>query len=235
MAKKESPMKLAIIGAATELFFENGVSKTTAAAVCKKANVGTGNLTSYFPTKEHILDVLVSLMCDFQWKAMEEATDEGKSSMLAYCLELTTMAAVAEENEPIRDFFLSAYTHPMTLDTIRKNDTDKVKQIFGAYCTDWTDAQFVEAENIISGIEYAALMTTEHSADLPTRIAGSLDVILKIFGIPAELRETKVKKALAMDYRAVGRKLLKEFREYTRAEHDRAVEEMLRAYRLKKK
>ena len=96
--KKQSPMRLAIIQAATELFFEKGFSKTTAAAVCEKARVGTGNLTSYFPTKEHILDVLVKMMIDFQWQRMEEASDEGKSSLLAYCLELTMMAAISEES-----------------------------------------------------------------------------------------------------------------------------------------
>lgn len=235
VAKKESPMKLAIIGAATELFFENGFTKTTAAAVCKKANVGTGNLTSYFPTKEHILDVLVSTMCEFQWRMMEEATDEGQSSLLAYCFELTTMAAVAESNEPMRDFFLASYRSPITLDTIRKNDTEKIKKVFGPYCKDWTDQQFAEAEEIISGIEYATLMTTANSPDLPTRIAGSMNVILQIFGIPEETRKVKVAKALAMDYMAVGKRLLKEFREFTRAEHEKAVDEMLAMYHLKKR
>lgn len=233
MTRKANPLKIAIIGVAMDLFLENGFSKTTAAAICKKANIGTGNLTCHFPTKEHILNELVTVMCDFQWQMMEDATDEGKSSMLAYCLELTTMAAVAEENEAMRDFFLSSYSHPLTLDTIRKNDTEKIKKIFGEYCRDWTERQFIEAEDIVSGIEYAALMATEHSADLPTRIAGSLNTILTIFGVPEELRKTKVAKALGMDYRAVGRRLLAEFREYTRQEHQKAIDEMLAAYHLK--
>lgn len=231
--KKESPMKLAIIGAATELFFECGFSKTTAAAVCKRADVGTGNLTSYFPTKEHILDVLVSMMCDFQWRMMEEATDEGQSSLLAYCLELTTMAAVSEEKETMRDFFLSAYAHPMTLDTIRQNDTDKIKRVFSPYCEDWTDAQFAEAETLVSGIEYATMMVTEHSPDLPTRIQGALNSIMLIFDIPEETRRAKIEKVLAMDYKAIGERLLKAFKEFTKEEHEKAVNEMLATYHLR--
>lgn len=235
MAKKDSPMKLAIIGAATEMFFENGFTKTTAAAICKKANVGTGNLTSYFPTKEHILTVLVEMMCDFQWRMMEEATDEGQSSLLAYCLELTTMAAVAEENEAMRDFFLASYTHPMALDFVRANDTQKIKRVFGEFCKDWTEQRFAEAEDVISGIEYATLMTTPHSADLPTRIARSLDAVMRIFDIPEELRKIKVAKALALDYRTIGKNLLAEFREFTRREHEKAIDEMLEMYHLKMK
>ena len=233
MARKESPLKLAIIGAATELFLQNGFSKTTSAAICKKANIGTGNLTCHFPTKEHILDLLISELCDFQWQVMEESTDEGKSSMLAYCLQLTTMAAVAEQDESMRDFFLSAYSHPMTLNTIRKNDTEKIKKVFGEFCEDWTEVQFAAAEDVVSGIEYATLMNTEHSANLSTRIAGSLDAIMMIFGVPEDMRKTTVAKALAIDYGAIGKRLLEEFREYTRQEHQRSVDEMLIAYNLK--
>ena len=60
--RKPSPMRAAIIKAASELFFDKGFSKTTSSEVCKKADVGTGNLTFYFPTKEHILAVLVEMM-----------------------------------------------------------------------------------------------------------------------------------------------------------------------------
>ena len=233
--KKENPTRILIIKTATEMFFEHGFSKTTVAALSKKAEISTGNFTFHFPTKEHILDVIVTMMCDFQWQMMEEATDEGKSSLLAYCLELTTMAAVAEENEQMRDFFLSAYSHPMTLDTIRQNDIEKLKRVFGDYCKDWTDRQFAEAEHIISGIEYSTLMTTEKSPDLPTRIEGAMNAIMLFLGVPEELRKTKVAKVLAMDYRALGRKLLEEFKNFTVQEHQRAIDELLAAYHLNKR
>ena len=231
--RKENPTRILIIKTATEMFFEHGFSKTTVAALSKKAEISTGNFTFHFPTKEHILDVLVTMMCDFQWQMMEDATDEGKSSLLAYCLELTTMAAVAEENEQMRDFFLSSYSHPMTLDTIRRNDIEKLKKVFGGYCKDWTEKQYIEAESIVSGIEYSTLMTTEHSPDLPTRIEGAMNSIMLLFGVPEELRKAKVAKVLAMDYRAIGRRLLDEFREYTKQEHQRAIDDMLAEYNLK--
>lgn len=232
--RKESPMRLAIISAATELFFENGFSGTTAAAVCSKAGVGTGNLTSHFPTKEHILDVLVKMMCDFQWQMMEDATDEGKSSLWAYCLELTTMASVSEDFPQMRDFFVSSYAHPMTLDNIRTNDAKKLKMVFGPYCEGWSDEQFFEMECIVSGIEYATLMATEHSTPLPARIGVALNSIMLLFGIPEETRQAKIKKVLAMNYKAIGQKLLSEFKEFTKHENDKAVDELLASYHLKK-
>ena len=231
--KRESPTRLAIIQVAIELFFEKGFSNTTAATVCRKAEIGTGNLTFYFPTKEHILDVLVTMMCDYQWKIMGEATDEGNSSLLCYCLELATMAAISEESPQMHDFYVSAYSHPMTLESIRANDVEKMKRVFGAFCPDWTEEQFVEAEAIVSGIEYATLMTTQHSASLPIRVEGALDAIMKLFCVPEEFRKMKVKKVLAMDYRAIGRHILEDFRQYVSEINEKAITDLLQTYHIK--
>ena len=231
--KKESPTRLAIIQVATELFFEKGFSETTAANVCRKADIGTGNLTFYFPTKEHILDVLVAMLCNHQWKMMEEATDEGKSSLLSYCLELATMAAISEESPQMRDFYVSAYSHPMTLESIRTNGIEKMKQVFGPFCSDWAEEQFVQAKNIVSGIEYATLMTTKHSAPLDLRVEGALEAIMKLFDVPAELRRIKLQKVLATDYRALGRRVLADFKQYVSETNEKAIADLLKTYHIK--
>lgn len=71
--------------------------------------MGPGNLTFYFPTKEYILAVLVQMMIDYQWKEMESAADKGKSSLLAYCLELSTLVAISEEFPEMNDFIAAVY------------------------------------------------------------------------------------------------------------------------------
>ena len=231
--RKESPTRLAIIQVAIDLFFEKGFSKTTAAEVCRKADIGTGNLTFYFPTKEHILDVLVTMMCDHQWKMIEAATDEGKSSLLSYCLELATMVSISEEIPQMHDFFVSAYSHPITLENIRANDIEKMKQVFGQFCPDWTEDQYIEAESIVSGIEFATLMTTEHSAPLETRLEGALNSIMLLFGVPEELRKMKLQKVLAMDYRAIARKVFNDFKAYVSETNEKAIEDLLKTYHIK--
>ena len=231
--KKESPTRLAIIQVASELFFEKGFSSTTAAAVCRKADIGTGNLTFYFPTKSHILDVLVTMLCNHQRKMMEEAANEGKSSLLSYCLELASMAAISAESPQMHDFFVSAYSDPMTLESIRANGIEKMKLVFGAFCPDWTEEQFVEAKNIVSGIEYATLMTTKHSASLRVRIEGALDAIMKIFNVPEEIRTVKLQKVLSIDYRALGRSVLADFKQYVSAANEKAINDLLETYHIK--
>lgn len=226
--RKPTPTKAIIIKSASELFFENGFSKTTATELCKKANISTGNLTFYFPTKEHILADIVRIMCDFQWTEMEKAADEGKSSLLAYCLELTTMVAVGEEIPQMRDFFVAAYAHGLSLDIIRANDVKKIKQVFRGYTEGWSDETFTEVEALISGIEYATLSNTEHSASVEHRIEGALNTIMMLLDVPEETRKMKVAKVLAMDYRAIGREVYADFKRYVTETNQHALEKLMK-------
>ena len=231
--RKPSPMKAAIIKSASELFFEKGFSKTTSSELCRKLEIGTGNLTFYFPTKEHVLAVLVQMMIDYQWKEMENAADEGKSSLLAYCLELTTLAAINEEIPQMNEFLVESYSHPMTLDLIRANDVEKVKQVFAEYTEGWDDERFTEIEAIISGIEYATIMKTEHSATLERRIEGALNSIMLLMGVPEETRQKKIKKVFAMDYLSIGRKVYEDFKQYVTETNEHALDEILKNTKIR--
>ena len=231
--KKPSLMKAEIVKAASEMFFEKGFSKTTSSVLCRKLDIGTGNLTFYFPTKEHILAVLVQMMIDYQWQEMENAADEGKSSLLAYCLELSTLVAISEEILEMNDFLVAAYTHPMTLDLIRANDLEKIKTVFGEYTEGWSEEKYTEMEAIISGIEYATIMKTEHSASVERRLEGALDSIMLLLGVPEEIRERKLKKVLAMDYLSIGRKVYVDFKRYVTETNENALDEILKNTKIR--
>ena len=231
--RKPTPTRAVIIKAATELFFEKGFSRTTSTEVSRKADISTGNLTFYFPTKEHILAVLTEMMCDFQWREMQALTDEGNTSLLAYCLELTMMVAISDEIPEMHDFLTAAYKHSMTLDFIRKNDTEKIKRVFAQYTNNWSDEHLTEIEDIISGIEYATLMRTEHSASVEYRIKGALNTVMSLFGVPEQVRQIKIAKVLSMDYRAIGRRVYEKFKEYVTMTNEQALDEVLKHTKVK--
>ena len=225
--RSKNTTKLEIIQVALKMFLERGYTNTSAKAICQELGISTGNLTYYFPTKEHILAVLVELLCDFQWKMIEKETDEGYSSLLSLCLELTAMTAICEESAIGKDFYLSAYTHPITLSIIRDNDAKKAKRVFGEYCKNWKDVNYREAEMLVSGIEFATMMPTERSAPLNVRIAGALGAIMMIYNVPEDIRRKKIDKVLAMDYLAIGKKVLSEFIKYTEEATESALEAVL--------
>lgn len=222
--RKVNTTKKEIIQTATRMFLEKGFTNTSVKSISDALDISTGNLTFHFPSKEHLLAILVEMLCDFQWKIIERAVDEGVSSLLAVCLELPAMAAVCAENGIARDFYLSAYTHPMSMDIIRQNDIAKAKQVFGSFCPGWTDEQYMAAEVLVSGIEYATLMATPSSAPLHTQITAALDTILTIYQVPKELREAKLQKVLAMDYHNLGRRFLQEFAQYIETKNEQALE-----------
>lgn len=225
--KKVKTTKLDIIQCASKLFLEQGYSNTSPRIVCDLLDISTGNLTYYFPTKEHLLAEVVKMLCDFQWHMMEEEAKEDIGSVMAICLELTAMASMCEQDEIAKDFFLATYTSPLCLQIIRDNDTKRAQRVFRSYCPDWTEEQFREAEIIVSGIEYATLMTTGDEVPLATRIKGALENILTVYDVPAEVRKTKISRVLAMDYRNIGDRILREFREYVEQMNEKALEELI--------
>lgn len=230
MARKRITTKAEIIKTASEMFLDYGYSDTTIKSVCDRIEISTGNLTFYFPTKEHLLDILVDMLCDFQWELMKRTVAEGNTSLMAYCLEFITMVSACEQNALIKDFFLSSYKHSMSLETIRRNDVEKAKLVFKDYNPDWDDQRYVEAETLISGIEYATLMTTSDSADIELRIEGALQAILDIYRVPKEIAIMKIKKAKAVNYRELGSETLKQFKEYIFSIDEQYVEEAYAKY-----
>ena len=107
--KKPSATKLEIIKVASRLFLEEGYSVTSIREIGEKVGISSGNVMFHFPTKEHLLAELVDMLCDFQWKLMENEADDNTDSVMSICLELMSMAAACEENEIAKDFFVSAY------------------------------------------------------------------------------------------------------------------------------
>lgn len=203
-----------IVREAARMFVEEGYSKSSVNRLSKVLNLSPGHITFYFPTKEHLLAVLVDAMFDYQRITMAREVQEGKSSMLAYCLELTAMTAACEESEIARDFYASSYASPLTLARIRANDAEKTRGIFVSFHPDWTEEQWIATQNIVSGIEYATIMTRESETPLEIQIEKTLDTILYLFGVPEEIRKGKIKKVLGMDYRSLGHSLLLGFPEY---------------------
>ena len=225
---KSKLTKLEIIQVATKKFIEKGFSNTSIKVISDELNMSTGNITFYFPSKEHLLAELVDMLCEFQWKMMEDETSGGKSSIMALALELVALASMCEEDEKAKNFYISAYTSALSLEIIRRNDAKRAKELFSEYCINWTEEQFVEAETLVSGIEYATLMTTGDSAPLNVRIAGAVNTVLRIYNVPEEIIDKTLDKVLVMNYRRIGKRVLKEFKEYVENVTEQAFYDLLK-------
>ena len=82
--RRVNTTKFEIIQQATKLFLEKGYSTTTPKDVSEALNISTGNLTYYFPTKGHLLAVLIEMLCQFQGKTLHYMVEEeGTTSLFA--------------------------------------------------------------------------------------------------------------------------------------------------------
>ena len=217
-----------IVRLAANCFLNDGYTKTTIHSMCKKLNMSPGKMTFHFPTKEHMLAELVDMLVHYQRRFMEEEAKDGYSSIMAFCLELLTIASACEQDEVAKDFFLSSYRSELCMELIRKHDKERAKELFKEYCPDWTDEYFAEAETLVSGIEYATFFTTPDSAPLEVRVGGALKTILSIYNVPKEIRDQKVHKVLSMDYKALGLDTLKRFRKYVDKTTEQALLDLLK-------
>ena len=222
--KKRGSTRWQILRLAARYFIEIGYSKTSLSRIAKELGLSTGNITFYFPTKEHLLAVLVDELHGFHSIRVDRCAAEGRSSLLSYCLELAVIAAACNESDAARDFYSSCYASPLTLELIRKKDTERTMDIFGAYQPKWKKQQWVVTENLVSGLEYATLTTRENNTPLHMQIEKSLDAILYLYGVPEDIRVQKIKQVLEMDYRATGRIMLGEFKEYIARLNDEELE-----------
>lgn len=157
---------------------------------------------------------MTNMLCEFQRKMMEYEAGEGISSLLSICLELMTMASACEESDVAKDFLISSYQSAKCLEIIHNNDTARAKVVFAEYCPEWTDEQFREAEILVAGIEQATLNAIDKTVSLETRISGALNTIMMIYNVPEEIRRIKIEKVLAINYRKLGKRIFKEFKEY---------------------
>ena len=225
-SNKSKFTKLEIIKVATNLFLEVGYSKTSPQMIAKELEISTGNLTYHYPTKEHLLSVLVEMLCEFQMKLIDYEENQGLDSIMSICIELMTVASACEQNEVAQDFFISTFQSQMCLKYLRQSHVERAKRIFSEQCKDWTDEQFVAAEILVQGIDYATIKAVDTPVSLDMKISGALNQILSIYNIPEETIKENIEKVLKMDCRKTGKRVLSEFISYVETTIDDAFEEM---------
>lgn len=224
---RKTSTRTEIIRLASRLYLEEGYTATSLSKIAKMLEISQGNVTFYFPTKEHLLSVVIGELCGFQKIKMEENFNNGFSHLFSYCLEIASIATVCEISEQLRDLFRAAYSSSLALDNIRRNDVERSKFIFSEYCPDWTEADWICAENLTSGIEFMLITTKEDSVPLDIQIRHALNMFMSIYNVPKDVRDEKIARVLAMDYKKLGHIINENFKEYVQKTNDEALKQQL--------
>lgn len=233
MARRKSNLtKLEILKVAMKMFLEKGFTNTSVKAISNELNISTGNLTFYFPTKEHILLELTKEITQFHTKCIDKVPKKN-DDLYSYCWEVTAQIILCEENEQARNIYLAIYSHPLTLQYVKDWTAEKNRQILGNRLKDWTYERFRRVENVTCCIERSAL--TEPCTDIyniEDKIRLILTCLLKIYDISYEEREKVIGEILATDYRKTGRELLKQLTQYVEKQTEQALEEAINEIKI---
>lgn len=224
--KHRGNTKLQIISLGTKMFLEKGYSGTSSSLIASELGISKGNLTFHFPTKEHLLYEMVKMLTDFQWNIITEMENNHMSKLERYCSEIAIQIAICEDSEVARDFYLSAYSSPMTFEHIKDWTHRKNFLIFNERLPEWSLKDFREVENLTSAIEGGIIREpcTERFT-LERKIMVTLDNLLKIYNIEEDERKTVIDEILKIDYRREGRRVLAEFAEYVEHINEEALED----------
>ncbi len=226
MPRPQTTRKYEILKNAVEFIFSIGYSNTSPQIIAKKMNMSTGNITHYFPTKEHLLCTLVEMLCDFQWRMFESTSEKGFGSIGSICMEMMTVATGCEQSEIARDFFSAVFESEMCRNYLRKNHVERAKTIFAKECEGWTDQDFEQAELMVMGLQYATI--TANDADIPmkVKISGALNTVLDIYQVDEATRKTEIEKVMNIDYKGTTKQVIEAFIGFVSRTSNEALEEM---------
>ena len=225
MARAGTTTKYEIVQTASEFFLTEGFSNTSPRMIAEKLGLSTGNITYYFKSKEHLLLTIVEELCNFQWNMLKAEIDKGIGSAASICLETMTVAVACEENEIARDFFIATFQSELCRNHLRQNHVERAKKIFAAECAGWTDEQFHQAELLVQGLQYSAIVPTDANIPLKMRLSGALNQILIIYNVNEKTRQEEIQKVLDKDCREISKKVLKAFTGFVKEKNAKTLNE----------
>ena len=200
---------------AAKNFLEKGFTNTSAKSICSELNISPGNMTFYYPTKEHILLAITKVITEFHTITIESAKEKYHDNLFAYCLEITLQIVLCEQNEIIRDIYLAIYTNPMTMRFVKEWTAEKNFNLLKDRLPDWPIERFRRAERVNCCIERSAL-TEPCTEDYPVedKIRLILTCLLKILDIPQTDRKRVINQVLESNYSEILDNGFNQFKEY---------------------
>lgn len=235
MSRPQTTRKLEIIKTATEFIFSVGYSKTSPQMIAKKMNMSTGNITHYFPSKEHLLCTIVEMLCEFQWRMFEDSTEKGFGSIGSICMEMMTVATGCEQSEIARDFFSAVFESEMCRNYLRANHVKRYKQIFAKECEGWTDQDFNQAELMAMGLQYSTVAASDADVPLKDKISSALDKVLYIYQVDEETRKREIDKVMHLDYQSMSKQVIDSFIAFVNKTSNDALNEMKETIRKRER
>ena len=232
MKIKNTKTKYDIIRVASEYFLEKGYSVTSPQMVARELKISPGNVTYYFPTKEHALLCIVEMLLDYHWRIFTKEIDNGLDSLSAACLEFVTTVASCQQNSIVKDLFISICESEMCRVCVRNHRIERSRRIVKELGAVWNEEQMALAEIMIRGVFYSMITTDDSVVMLETRVVGALRLIFSIYNVDEESGNRIITNILQTDYRKLGKRVMDGFINFVKVTNEKTMEDFLNEKKL---
>lgn len=196
---------------AVALFLSQGYHETTLDQIAEKIDRSKAALLRAYPDKEAILYALVTHMFGSQFSNAAKLIGGNPDPLLLYGVETALQLHICELSEPLRDLYVTAYTLESTSDYIYHSTTKELQRIFAEYMPNATESDFYELE-LASGSVMRGYMAKKCDMyfTFQRKLTLFLSCCFKIYDVPIPKREQIISQVLAMDLKAMAKKIITE-------------------------
>lgn len=229
---KSELTKAEIVQVSCGVFFKNGYSNTCHRELSQALDMSAGNITYYYPTKDHLLAAVTERLCEFRTAQFDKRVADGMAPIEAVCLELAYALAISEENDIARDMYHSMYKSALCWDMLCQYGIERAKRVFAEYCPGLTDEQHAVAASQVVGISFSCSATNRDEAlTLESRIRTLLRGVHLIYNISAKEIQKITDRLLSADYLSRSREEYEAFKSYVTDSNEQRLYDLLRIKR----
>lgn len=201
--------KRRVLAASARLFLEKGYTNTRVMEILKASDVSAGSFQNIFHSKDGVLTEFVGIMFSGQFGMAREVAMNAPSPAHVYAVETALQLALTEMNENLRDIYVEAYTYPAAVEIIHQRTAAELQAAFGAYLSEFTEADFYETELGTSGMMRAFMVRRcDPYFTLERKVSRFLEMSLSVFRVPQAEKAQLIAYVAGVDLRAVAKKVM---------------------------
>lgn len=181
-----NPSKQAVLLTACRLFLEKGYAATSLREIAQKSEVNIGSLIYMFENKENLLCELVTFVLEGQFKAtasfLDGITDD---KLLFWAAETTLQLYIAENNENIRELYVTSYSLRKSSSIIYQTISSKMEIYLKSFNPTYEAKDFYELEIATGGIIRGFMsVPCDMYFTMDRKVKRYLETSFAVYGVP---------------------------------------------------
>ena len=182
----EANVRDKILKTTRRLLLEQGYEKTTIRQITQACEIQIGTVYHFFKNKEDIFSSIAQNLFDRVVQKAREGVGERDGS-LAFAREIKMHLNIIFKDVKSRELYLVAYNSPLIAEHVLNKTIYRNKELFGKYCPDFTEEDYIVRASFINGCLQALTVQTytDRVLDPLIIIPKTIRLMLQGFNVPA--------------------------------------------------